>query len=278
MGTGSEHVGLNFFEITGQLPFCNYDGVNIPANQRPARAVLRPGVPFFNQVFGFDRMGTDRLWLLSSCRLLNPDMPGQSDLLVSFSDVTAERAVADKTMFFATRDALTQLPNRVSVLRRLKKALAPAEKNPLRWVLCIDLDDLKATNDTLGHTAGDELLRAAAERLGRVVPSEDVVGRFGGDECVVLVFRDLTRSELDDMIERMRADLAAPVAVGTPRVPLKANIGVVEVHRDQRTADEILRDADSPDVRGQAGASTSGRLARRALVPRTALFADKSSP
>lgn len=105
MGTGSEHVGLNFFEITGQLPFYNYDGVNIPADQRPARAVLRPGVPFFNQVFGFDRMGTDRLWLLSSCRLLNPDMPGQSDLLVSFSDVTAERAVADKTMFFATRDA-----------------------------------------------------------------------------------------------------------------------------------------------------------------------------
>lgn len=149
-------------------------------------------------------------------------------------------------MFFATHDALTQLPNRVSVLRRLKKALAPGEKDPLRWVLFIDLDDLKATNDTLGHTAGDELLRAAAGRLGRVVPSDDVVGRFGGDEFVVLVFRDLTRSELDDMIERMRVDLAAPVAVGTASVPINASIGVVEVHRDdQRTADEILRDADS---------------------------------
>jgi diguanylate cyclase (GGDEF)-like protein len=173
-------------------------------------------------------------------------MPGQSDLLMSFSDVTAERAVADKTMFFATHDALTQLPNRASVLRRLKKALARTDQNdPLRWVLFIDLDGLKSTNDTLGHTAGDELLRVAAARLGRLVAPDDMAGRLGGDEFVVLVFRDLTRGELDDVIERMRLELAAPVAVGAVSVPINASIGVVEVHRgDERTADEVLRDAD----------------------------------
>ncbi|MGZ6777969.1 MAG: diguanylate cyclase domain-containing protein, partial [Mycobacterium sp.] len=235
-----------FFEITRPMPFYDYDGVNIPPDLRPAWLVLRTGVPFINRVFGFDRMGTDRIWLLSSCRLLNPEMPGQSDLLMSFSDVTAERAVADRTMFFATHDALTQLPNRASVLRRLKKALARTDQNdPLRWVLFIDLDGLKSTNDTLGHTAGDELLRVAAERLGRLVAPDDVAGRLGGDEFVLLVFRDLARSGLDDMIERMRRDLAAPVAVGDASVPINASIGVVEVHRgDERTADEVLRDAD----------------------------------
>jgi diguanylate cyclase (GGDEF)-like protein/PAS domain S-box-containing protein len=246
MGSGHEHVGGDFFEITRGFSFYDFDGVDIPPELRPALAVLRTGVPFFNQVFGYDRMGVERIWLLSSCWLLNPAMPGESDMLLSFTDVTAQRAVADRTMFFATHDALTELPNRVSVLRRLKKALATTvDDESLRWVLFTDLDNLKATNDTLGHTAGDELLRAAARCLRRVVASDDVVGRLGGDEFVVLVFRELTRGELDDMIESIRLEWATPVAVGATPVPIKASIGVVEVNRhDQRTPDEILRDAD----------------------------------
>ena len=246
MGTGLEYLGGDFFEITSQFPFYDSHGVNIPPDLRPALGTLRDGVPFFNQVFGFDRLGVERIWLLSSCRLLNPDMPGQSDMLMSFSDVTTERAIADRTLFLATHDALTKLPNRASVLRRLKKALnANHDGEPLRWVLFIDLDDLKVVNDTMGHTAGDKLLCAAAECLRRVVASDDVAGRLGGDEFVVLVFRDLTRDELDDMIEGMRADLATSAAVGAGHVPINASIGVVEVHRgDQRTADEILREAD----------------------------------
>ena len=134
MGTGPEHLGGDFFEITGQFPFYDHEGVNIPPHLRPALAVLRTGVPFFNQVFGFPRADGTRGWLMSSCRLLNPDKPGQTDLLMSFTDVTNERAAADKVMFYAAHDALTELPNRVSVLRRLKKALAPThEGEPLRW-------------------------------------------------------------------------------------------------------------------------------------------------
>ncbi len=246
MGTGPEHLGGDFFEITGQFPFYDHEGVNIPPHLRPALAVLRTGVPFFNQVFGFPRADGTRGWLMSSCRLLNPDKPGQSDLLMSFTDVTNERAAADKVMFYASHDALTELPNRVSVLRRLKKALAPThEGEPLRWVLFIDIDELKATNDTHGHTVGDELLRAAANCLRGVVTAGDVVGRLGGDEFVVLIFRDLTRDELDGVIDCLRKELAAAVESGATRVPINASIGVVEVRReDQRTADEILRDAD----------------------------------
>ncbi|OBB12785.1 hypothetical protein A5662_07610 [Mycobacteriaceae bacterium 1482268.1] len=246
MGVGVEYVGSDFFTITDQLPFYDADGVNIPTDRRPARAALRDGVSSINQIYGFDRMSTERVWLMSSCRLLNPDLPGRSDLLISFVDVTAERADADKILFYATHDALTRLPNRVSVLRRLRKALASGDGGePLRWVLFIDLDNLKLVNDTMGHTAGDQLLCAAAESLRSVADSDEVVGRLGGDEFVVLVCHDLSRSELDDKIARMRAELATPVGVGGTHVSINASIGVVEVHRDeQRTADEILRDAD----------------------------------
>jgi diguanylate cyclase (GGDEF)-like protein len=197
-------------------------------------------------LFGFDQLGDTRSWLMSSCRLLNPDMPGQSDMLMSFTDVTAERKTADKVMFYARHDALTGLPNRVSVLRRLRKALAtPDQGGRLRAVLFIDIDDLKSTNDTLGHTAGDDLLRAVAQRLRRVVGDGDVAGRLGGDEFVVLVSRAVTNTELDDMVAQLRLELDAPATIGDTSLPIAASIGVVEVHPgDARTADEILRDAD----------------------------------
>lgn len=246
MGVGPEYVGADFFAITDQFPFYDADGVNIPPDVRPARAVLRTGVPFSNQVFGFDQFGGHRAWLMSSCRLLNPDMPGQSDMLMSFTDVTAERKTADKVMFYARHDALTELPNRVSVLRRLRKALAaPDDGEQLRAVLFIDIDDLKSTNDTHGHTAGDDLLRAVAACLRRVVAPDDVAGRLGGDEFVVLVSREVTKSELDDMVAQLRLALDTPATIGATSLPIGASIGVLEVHLgDVRTADEILRDAD----------------------------------
>ncbi len=245
MGTGPEYLGGDFFAITGRLPFYDFEGVNIPPDVRPALAVLRTGVPFFNQVFGFDRIDGQRAWLMSSCRLLNPDMPGQSDLLMSFTDVTNERVAADKALFYASHDALTKLPNRASVLRKINRALAPASHpDRLRAVLFIDIDDLKTVNDTLGHTAGDDLLRAAAHRLRRVAIN-DVAGRLGGDEFVMLVCRDVTRSDLDEMVELLRIELSMPATIGASRAPIRASIGVVEVHPDeQRTADELLRDAD----------------------------------
>jgi diguanylate cyclase (GGDEF)-like protein len=72
-----------------------------------------------------------------------------------------------------------------------------------------------------------------------------VAGRLGGDEFVVLVCRAVTRRELDDMVERLRTELTTPSAIDPTSPPIRASVGVVEVHSaEQRTADEILRDAD----------------------------------
>jgi diguanylate cyclase (GGDEF)-like protein len=115
----------------------------------------------------------------------------------------------------------------------------------LRAVLFIDIDDLKTINDTLGHTAGDDLLRAAAPRLLRAVAPDDVVGRFGGDEFVILVFGEATSRELQDLVGRVRLELGSPMSADATSGAIHASIGVVDVRQDdQRTAAEILRDAD----------------------------------
>jgi len=243
---GPEHLGGNFFEMTEKYRLYDAKGVNIPPDRRPALAVLRTGVPYSNLIVGVDRAKGKRGWLMSSCRLIHPDRLGHSDVLVSFTDITSQRQAADELVFMATHDPLTNLPNRASVLRKVKRALeGPRQSERLRAVLFIDIDELKATNDTFGHTAGDELLRAAARRLRNITPADDVVGRMGGDEFVVLVFRDITHGEVDEMADLLRRELYAPTIPDVSRGAIHASIGVVEVdHDDHRTSYEILRDAD----------------------------------
>jgi diguanylate cyclase (GGDEF)-like protein/PAS domain S-box-containing protein len=246
LGAGPEHLGGNFFEMTEKFSLYDAEGVNIPPDLRPALAVLRTGVPYHNLVVGMDRPKGKRGWLMSSCRLINPDMPGHSDVLMSFTDITSQRKAADELVFLATHDPLTKLPNRASVLRKVKRALeVPRKSERLRAVLFIDIDELKTTNDTFGHTAGDDLLRAAARRLRNVAGADDVVGRMGGDEFVVLVFRDITHREVGELENRLRRELYAPTIPDVSRGAIRASIGVVEVDLDdQRTSYEILRDAD----------------------------------
>lgn len=129
-------------------------------------------------------------------------------------DVTAARESEARIRFLAHFDSLTQLPNRVLFRERLEVAIAESKRKgrPV-GVVVLDLDRFKAVNDTRGHTAGDELLRAVAGRLSGVVRADDTVARLGGDEFGV-VLADLS-SELD-------AGRLVGQLVGSLRLPLSA--------------------------------------------------------
>jgi diguanylate cyclase (GGDEF)-like protein/PAS domain S-box-containing protein len=223
---------------------CDVDGDPVPPESRPGSRV-RGAVEVSKQIYGVDMTDGRRIWLLTSALLLEPDMPAESDMLVSFSDITSEREDLDRLIYRANHDPLTGLPNRAFVLRRITGALASSDRGRLRAVLFIDLDDLKSTNDTLGHQAGDDLLNAAAARLRQAVGPHDVVGRHGGDEFVLMIYRDTGREDLEALVSRLRARLAQPVDIAGTDVPIRASIGIVEVDgAEARTAEEILRDAD----------------------------------
>jgi diguanylate cyclase (GGDEF)-like protein len=241
---GESLIGINFLEATEPLPFYNQDGVRIPPQDRPVLAVLRTGLPFENLVSGWDHPD-GRKWLLSSCRLLEPERVGQSDIVISFADITTQRTEAEELRFLADHDALTNLPNRAAVLKRLTRALDASPHIALRAVLFVDVDGLKAINDRLGHEAGDDVLRTTAQRLRQSVAVDDVVGRWAGDEFVVLVFSAVTSAHLGDLVSRLHAGLALPARIAGTEVPIRASIGVVEVDPfERRTSSEILRDAD----------------------------------
>jgi diguanylate cyclase (GGDEF)-like protein/PAS domain S-box-containing protein len=262
-GLGVEAATGDFVRQAAAAAVYDADGNAVPPALRPGARAAGNVVECSGQVYGVDMPTGVRKWMRTSARLLDPGDP-DSDVLVSFADITAEREDLDRLVHQANHDQLTGLPNRAFVLRKISEALASADCGRLRAVLFIDLDDLKTTNDTLGHEAGDDLLNAAAMCLRQAVGASDIVGRHGGDEFVLLVYGDATRGELDGLVGRLRGRLAEPVDIADTSVPICASVGVVEVERDdRRSAEAILRDAD----RAMYKAKRAGRWTRRQLRP-----------
>ncbi|MCW2729895.1 MAG: hypothetical protein JWR13_711 [Mycobacterium sp.] len=228
------------------IPMYNADRRPIDLRDHPVTQTVRTGKPFQGFVVGIDRTDGRRTWLRVSCRPLDSDDRYGTAVLVSFSDITAEQVARERLTHRATHDALTGLPNRSAVLDKISDSLRASGDQRLGAVLFIDLDNLKAINDSLGHDSGDELLQSVAHCLRASVGPNDVVGRLGGDEFVTLVAGDIGPAELAAFVGRLEHSLSEPMILGAATVRTQGSIGVTVVAADDpRTAIEILRDADS---------------------------------
>jgi diguanylate cyclase (GGDEF)-like protein len=158
----------------------------------------------------------------------------------------AERKRSDDELtFLATHDVLTGLPNRKLILDRTEQLLARSRRNrTLPAAVFIDVDNFKLINDTLGHSAGDELLRAVTARLQSAVREPDTLGRLGGDEFVVIA-EDISLDAGPELIaERLLEAMSEPFTLNdaAARLQVTASIGVAAGAR--ACAEELLRDAD----------------------------------
>ena len=157
----------------------------------------------------------------------------------------------------ARTDALTHLPNRAVVMERLQRAIDHGRRHPGYGfaVLFMDFDRFKQVNDTLGHGAGDELLRQVAERLLRALRPGDAVARLddesrvaariGGDEFVVVLEGVHDAQTVGVIADRLLADLSEPYLLGSTPVQSGVSLGVVLARGGEGTADEVLRNADT---------------------------------
>ncbi|MCM3922731.1 diguanylate cyclase [Frankia sp. AiPs1] len=142
-------------------------------------------------------------------------------------------------------DGLTGLPNRTALLDHLDRALRRARHDDRRvGVLFIDLDGFKAVNDTLGHQAGDEVLRATAGRLGQAVRPGDVVGRLAGDEFAVLCEDVASSADLAAIADRVLAALAVPSLLRERPIVLTGSVGLALSGPEPDDGEELLNAAD----------------------------------
>uniref|UniRef100_UPI002453A375 GGDEF domain-containing protein n=1 Tax=Nocardia carnea TaxID=37328 RepID=UPI002453A375 len=186
-----------------------------------------------------------RRWLSVSSRLLAPDEPGAA-AVCSFTDITEYLAGRRQLEYQATHDPLTGLANRSLILSQLSGALAASGAHRrVSTVMFIDLDGFKSINDTMGHAIGDTVLRIVAHRLQRALRAEDLVGRLGGDEFLVLLAGRPGDGELEPLVQRLRAAMAEPIVARGHRIAVNASIGVTTLEPgDTRTPEAVLHDAD----------------------------------
>jgi diguanylate cyclase (GGDEF)-like protein len=146
----------------------------------------------------------------------------------------------------ATHDALTGLPNRVLFLDRLEKALAAVGPGSHVGLLFCDLDRFKQVNDTLGHAAGDELLRQVAARLRAAVRPGDTVGRLSGDEFAIILPGLVAADDVGRLTDRVDACFGEPFRLEGRDVEVGTSVGVA-VHDDESygSAEQLLREADA---------------------------------
>ena len=187
-------------------------------------------------------------------------MPG-GGWVATHRDVTEQRRSEAKITHMAQHDALTDLPNRVLLKEWMGQALSGARcGGPSLAVLMLDLDRFKDVNDTLGHPAGDALLKSVAARLRRCVSDTTLIARLGGDEFAVIDYVTDPVTEAGVLAERIRKALSEPIDLGDHRVTTTTSIGIAIAPRDGTDSDEVLRSADLALYSAKSGGRGSFRF------------------
>jgi diguanylate cyclase (GGDEF)-like protein len=146
----------------------------------------------------------------------------------------------------ATHDALTDLPNRVLLDDRLEQAIAHAERNSQAFaVMMLDLDRFKTINDSLGHHAGDAVLKEVASRLHAVVRNIDTVARVGGDEFVLVIGPSAPPANPAELADRANEALRQPIHMNGVDLHISSSIGIASYPADGRSAERLLAHADA---------------------------------
>jgi diguanylate cyclase (GGDEF)-like protein len=171
-----------------------------------------------------------------------------------------EAQLAERAHF----DELTGLANRALFRDRLAQALARARRKGERTALLfIDLDGFKAVNDTLGHAAGDEVLRLAATRFRCAVRASETLARFGGDEFVVLIEGLAEAAGARRTAQRLVAAMRAPFTIDGKEVRVTPSIGIAVFPDDGGDGDELLLNADRAMFRAKRSGQDAARLSGR---------------
>jgi diguanylate cyclase (GGDEF)-like protein/PAS domain S-box-containing protein len=162
-----------------------------------------------------------------------------------FHDITEMREVQGRMRYMASHDGLTGLPNRSYLEIVLEQTLRHASRNKHKFALMfLDLDNFKDVNDSLGHHAGDELLKTIAQRIETLLRDDDVVARFGGDEFVVLISEVEDRGQVSMIARKILTTIQQPYSVQGHTFRPSASIGIAMYPDSAYDTSALLQNAD----------------------------------
>ncbi len=238
------------------------DGADAPLMRRRALAAQLSNDDAFSMELLIASGDGAQIWVAVHCsRYEDPEGGGQC-LIYQLHDITSRQVAESRLNHIAYHDDLTGLANRHCFVEALEAALQRAQTDPEQRfaVLYLDLDRFKLVNDSLGHGAGNQLLREVAARLRASMRPIDLVARLGGDEFAALVDAVRDPGVAIQLADRVLDALARPTHLLGTEVVAGVSIGITFSDHGYRTADEIMRDADVAMY--EAKAAGRGRVVR----------------
>ncbi|MGC9503524.1 putative bifunctional diguanylate cyclase/phosphodiesterase [Baaleninema sp.] len=217
------------------------------------RKTLERGDIFYGEAVNYRKDGTEfyNEWHIEPIL----DQTGRiTHYLAIQRDVTARRHAENQLRYAAYHDALTKLPNRGFFQLQLQAAIdrQHLDANSQFAVLFFDLDRFKLVNDSLGHQAGDEMLKIVAARLAECVKSPHIVARLGGDEFSVLLFDAAELSDVEPLVNAIHSSVSQPIYLGDRELVPTVSIGIAYSCPTYERGEDILRDADLAMYRAKA--------------------------
>ena len=232
-----QHIGKTRWEIPGVL---------LSEEEWAAhRAVLEAHQPFTD--FTYERIGPDgdRRYLSISGQPVFDEHGTFKGYRGVGKDVTAAKLAEVRIQYLAYHDSLTALPNRSSFSLILNHGIARARRDARKLaVLFIDLDRFKTINDTLGHDAGDTLLREVGNRLRQVLRPSDTVARLGGDEFVVLLEEVAAPAHVGNVARKILASIAGALDILGQELRVTASVGISLYPQDGEDEQTLMKNAD----------------------------------
>jgi len=245
-------ANYTFFTATGEILGANIYDVVTPDVAQPIMHCIEKALQTGDlQRFEYQSLLSDQHYELKFVAI------GDEKVLAIITNISDYKNAAEKANHLAYHDALTNLPNRYLFNERLQWAITNVEREKkLLAILFLDLDNFKQINDTIGHKAGDQLLRGVADRLIKSVratdsvthvskvESESMVARLGGDEFTLLLNKIQNIEEPAIVADRIIEMLAEPFIVGAHELHITASIGIVVYPFDGKDLDTLLINAD----------------------------------
>jgi diguanylate cyclase (GGDEF)-like protein/PAS domain S-box-containing protein len=192
------------------------------------------------------------VWVSLSASLVRDVNDDPLYVVSQIEDITERKASGEALAHQAIHDPLTGLPNRLAFVQRLGRELTRAEERHERVaVLFLDLDRFKVVNDSLGHSAGDRLLVAVADRISGAMGPTDVVARFGGDEFTIMCLNVTSEETAELVAERLAEEIARPVALMEGEVFVTASVGIALSGSVGDSPETLLRNADAAMYRAK---------------------------
>ena len=241
---GEDLLGLNRNELIGKTDYDLFNPKDAVRFRKADQAVIASGklVTIENEPL----TTPDGVRSLRTQKVGVPDADGRPRYLLGISEDVTERLRAEElNRHLSLHDVLTDLPNRLLFQKMLEQKLVAADARGDDFALLfIDLDGFKSVNDSLGHHAGDELLRQLADRMRALCREGEVVARLGGDEFGLLHCGDVDEGSASALAQRLVAIVSEPFEVDSQIVSVGCSIGIVLNSRHGNGAESLMKRAD----------------------------------